>query len=88
MFGEVSALDEKGQAVTERLQQYVDLIAEGYNEEQAIIYAYGLPQGGRRERHAMLIKDIRSVLGASRIEELETENARLADQVRRLTRTT
>lgn len=63
-----------------------------YGAEQAIIYVYGLPVGGCSERHKTLIADIRTVIGASsdahRIDELEADNARLADQVQRFTRAT
>lgn len=35
-----------------------------YGAEQAIIYVYGLPNGGAAERHQLLIADILSALGA------------------------
>lgn len=49
-----------------------------YSLEQAIIYAYGLPTGGRFERHSLLIEDIRSLFGAIRAE----QSARTRDAVK------
>lgn len=44
-----------------RLVTFADNI-EQYGIEQAIIYAYGLPDGGCAERHRLLIADIRAVV--------------------------
>lgn len=47
----------------QRLAALVDHL-QTHGAEQAIIYVYGLPNGGMVERHHMLIADIRSVIGS------------------------